>query len=102
MKILCLCHQGNVRSVAMAYMLKSYYKQDAIAAGIDSNSRGTIEMLFNWMDFCIVMETSIVQKLNSFDAVEKCLVCDVGPDIGVTVGVSHAFALPGLLPGGGR
>ena len=34
--------------------------------------------------------------------VQRRLRDDIGPDIGVTIGLSHAFALRGLMPRGGR
>lgn len=50
MKVLCVCEHGNVRSVALAYLIKTIYKHEAIAVGEEDTSPETMEMLGNWAD----------------------------------------------------
>lgn len=60
MKILTVCHAGAVRSVAMAYVLK-HYGHDALAISAQWNSESTIEMLCNWADRILVMDTEYLK-----------------------------------------
>lgn len=49
MKILCICKGGNVRSVALAQLLKNR-GYDALAVGAQDNSQETLKMLEKWAD----------------------------------------------------
>lgn len=49
MKVLCICEGGNVRSVALAQLIKEK-GHDAIAIGIDHVSVETNDMLMIWAD----------------------------------------------------
>jgi predicted protein tyrosine phosphatase len=75
-----MCQGGNVRSVAIGYVLKYQYGIDAIACSWEANTQETRDMLCNWADSVIVMEASfaqyIPQKYHS-----KLQVMDVGPDM---------------------
>ncbi len=53
MKIVCLCAEGNSRSVALAYLLK-LNGHEAIAVGLRSSRRPTREMLYKWADRIIL------------------------------------------------
>lgn len=50
MKILVLCNHGNVRSVALKYLIQRLYDHDVLAAGVEENSFDTLEMLFKWAE----------------------------------------------------
>lgn len=50
MKCLTICHQGNSRSVALAYILKDYLRHEAIAIGWNTTSPETRTMLYAWAD----------------------------------------------------
>lgn len=79
MRILCLCEGGSCRSVALAFLLKNKYGQDAIAAGWRLNTFNTLEMLYNWSDMIICLETYMKEKIDpKFH--NKVSVMDVGPD----------------------
>lgn len=50
MKVLCICEHGNVRSVALAYLIKTIYGHEAIAVGHKNVSKDTMDMLMMWAD----------------------------------------------------
>jgi len=83
MKILTLCSAGAVRSVAMAHVLKSRYGHDALAAGHNFNSQGTIDLLSGWADRIIVMQPRYAKgilKKHAHKIVEPALT-NVGDDV---------------------
>lgn len=79
MKILVLCNHGNVRSVALAYLIKTIYKHEAIAVGISETSKETQEMLFNWADKIITLYTN--PKFKVLPPFSKMHKLDVGEDV---------------------
>lgn len=52
-KILCICDHGNVRSVALAYLIKTIYKHETIAVGDKNITPKTMKMLKEWADLII-------------------------------------------------
>ena len=79
-KLLSLCEGGNVRSVACAYLLKTKYGCDAIAASWHYNSRETLALLFKWADNIVIMQPQFKDYVpDKFH--DKIVVVDVGPDI---------------------
>ena len=56
MKILCVCEQGNNRSVNFAQRLKYKYKADTISIGLATTSQETLKMLYDWADYIIIPE----------------------------------------------
>lgn len=79
MKYLCVCQGGNVRSVTLAYILKYERGLEALAMGWEPNTQETRDMLCDWADLIIVMETHMKDKLPERYH-DKVKVCDVGPD----------------------
>ncbi len=77
-KILCVCQGGNVRSVALATLLKQVYRQDALACGIEKNQPETVRLLCSWANVIVVMEPQFAEALPTGTATLK--VCDVGRD----------------------
>lgn len=78
-KILTMCAGGNVRSVALKYLLKYKYGHEALACGQDANSAETIDLLCNWADYVIVM-TEEYEKFVPEKYKGKLLCYDVGVD----------------------
>ena len=78
-KILTMCAGGNVRSVALKYLLKYRYKHEALNCGQDANSPETIEMLCRWADHIIVLEPDYA-KFVPETYKEKAFCYNVGPD----------------------
>lgn len=78
-KFLCVCQDGNVRSVAAAYRLKKYHGCDAIAAGWRRASADTFDMLCAWADHIVVMEQVYLAKIPERFR-DKAIVLEVGPD----------------------
>lgn len=79
MKILCLCEGGSCRSVALAFLLKNKYGQDALAAGWRLNTPETLIMLYDWADMIICLETYMKEKIPQ-QYHNKTSVFDIGPD----------------------
>ena len=64
---LCICAGGNVRSVAVAYLVKYKYQHNAIAAGVDFF--GDEEFVANLMSYAqhiIVVSEEIEIRLKRF------------------------------------
>lgn len=80
MKVLCVCHGGNVRSVGLKSLLQTRVTvcYDALACGVISNSDETIEMLCAWADAIVIMHPSIRKSIPPKYAV---LTYDVGEDV---------------------
>ena len=80
MKILCICDQGNNRSVTFAHLLK-YWGNDTLSAGMSTNSEATLVMLGEWADKIVLTEEKQLYSLGHgiFD-LTKVMFCDVGPD----------------------
>lgn len=80
MKIVTMCRQGLVQSVALADVLKMHFRPvDVIPIGHFANSAETIQMLCKWADRIVVMETHYKKHVPS-EFHDKVLICDVGPD----------------------
>lgn len=78
MKILTVCHGGNSRSVAMAYMLK-VQGHDALACGVGPNSEETKRVLYNWADLIVLMSAEFLPWIPK-EFMKKTVVVEVGPD----------------------
>lgn len=78
-RYLCICQGGNVRSVALATVLKQKYHQEAIAVGFERSSEGTLAMLAEWANVIIVMMDPY-RFCIPVEYQEKVIVCDVGED----------------------
>ena len=77
MKILCVCNQGNNRSVQFAHILK-YWKHDTIPIGIDTTTKETLKILYKWADVIICTdETQVIPA----EYQKKYRLWNVGPDI---------------------
>ena len=80
MRILCLCQQGNSRSVALAFLLKRHYHADALAAGLVTASKETLDMLYDWAEHIIVTDKELVAMVPE-NVQGKLHLWDVGTDI---------------------
>lgn len=79
-KVLCVCSGGNSRSVCLAFLLKSFFKIDALSSGVDFNSLETMQMLYGWADAIIVVDKELEDRIpKKFK--KKVMVWDVGPDV---------------------
>ena len=82
MKILCVCEHGNVRSVALAYLLKTIYGYDVLACGVRETSDETKKMLWNWADKVIALQDGLLEQMpRTTEDFKKGYVLDVGDDI---------------------
>ena len=77
-KFLTVCEGGNVRSVSMAFTLKHYFRQDAIAFSHAVNSDEILKILADWADYIIVMQPKFADRFGAWKP--KLRVVDVGPD----------------------
>lgn len=80
-RFLCVCQGGNVRSAALAGILKMHHGQDALACGVLSNSDDTLRVLAEWADYIVFMSQEIMPEWPPDLATEKICLVDVGPDI---------------------
>ena len=79
-KIVTMCRQGLVRSVALADVLKLHFEPvDVIPIGYFGNTIETRIMLFDWADHIIIMEAKYIKHVPD-EYKHKTLVCEVGPD----------------------
>jgi predicted protein tyrosine phosphatase len=84
-KVLCICEHGNVRSVALAYLIKTIYGHDALACGMRETGDDTKSMLLKWAEIVIVLDEQISLDLMKWKDEHKChrpqYLLDVGPDV---------------------
>jgi predicted protein tyrosine phosphatase len=79
MKVLTVCHGGNVRSVALAYVLKNLVDADALACGWSANTPETLSMLCEWADRIIIVQEHYLEKIPKRYR-DKVSVYEVGRD----------------------
>ena len=53
-KILCVCNQGNCRSVGTRYLLNKHGYKNVIAIGGANTSAETLKMLSDWADIILL------------------------------------------------
>lgn len=78
MKILCICANGNSRSVALAYILKEELGHEAIAVGFYTAKKETRKMLCEWADRIIVCYRGKQHWIEE-EYRHKLKIYDVGP-----------------------
>ena len=71
-----MCEGGTNRSVGLARVLKER-GHDAISVSWRWNSLDTIKLLCGWVDYVVVMEAYMKEKV---PFAKQLLVCEVGPD----------------------
>lgn len=81
MKFLCVCEGGNCRSVSLAYVLKDFYQQAALACGIREYMKDTLVFLCDlWKpDWIVLMQPGFMEHIPKVHC-HKVRVLDVGPD----------------------
>lgn len=79
-KILCVCENGNNRSVQFAHLLRYKYRpSDTIPVGTSMHSKETLDMLYDWADIIIVVEDKLVHKIPD-EFMDKVKIWHVGED----------------------
>lgn len=81
MKVLCVCEHGNVRSVALAYLIKTIYKHEAIAVGFKDLSKESFSMLTDWADKIVALTEEALPSLDTINIISKTDILNVGEDI---------------------
>jgi hypothetical protein len=76
MKILCVCNQGNKRSVFTKALLN--YNHDALSVGIDVNTPETLALLCEWADKILLAEPDMAIPEQWQDKIDKHFT--IGPD----------------------
>jgi hypothetical protein len=96
MKFLCVCDGGNVRSHALAFILKHEFRQEAIAVGRLYFSKESMVLLCEWADRIVVMQPHMEASIDpKFKDKLRCV--DVGVDrYGIWV---HPELLPQVKTG---
>ena len=78
-RFLCVCQDGNVRSVGLAYRLHNLEGHEAVPVGWNRLTRASLDIFCAWADYIVVMQAEYVEKIHeSFHP--KVRICDVGPD----------------------
>ena len=82
MKILTVCSHGNIRSAGLKYLLQVIYKHDVLNCGVEENSEDTRQMLFQWADKVIALDTTVFTVVDrEMDHSNKLELLDVGEDV---------------------
>lgn len=68
MRVLCVCEHGNIRSVALAYLIKTIYKHEVIAAGYKNLSEESLQGLMQWADVTLALNNEGYEKLREIGA----------------------------------
>lgn len=77
-RILCVCDEGNNRSVHFGHPLK-YWGNDVLTLGLNKNEADTQAMLFEWADVILLTAATQLAKV-PWDCRPKVLLLDVGED----------------------
>jgi hypothetical protein len=82
MRVVCVCHGGNVRSVGLARILKhgDFGNHDAVAIGCTTAGRTVKELLFSWADRIVCMQP-VMRETIPERYLPKVRICDVGEDV---------------------
>ena len=95
MKFLCVCQDGNVRSVAMAYQLHNKHGHEAVPVGWKRLSKASLDLFCEWADRIVIMQAEYADKIG--DAFKsKILIAEVGRD---RYGCKWGRGLPELVAG---
>lgn len=66
MKILVLCNHGNVRSVALKYLIQRLYDHDVLAAGVEDLTADTLLYLAKWADRIITLTPEAMKTMEGY------------------------------------
>lgn len=94
MKILCVCHAGAVRSVAMADILRQQFGHDAIPISWDKAPEDTWRMMCDWADKIFTVE-EYQSKRVPMGCFNKVVLIPLGVDVW---GSAHHPQLRAILP----
>ena len=75
-----ICRGGNIRSVAVAFLLKYKYSCDALAASFEKNDPSTLRMLVSWAQSIIVTEQGHLSLVPP-EFAQKIQLVDIGRDV---------------------
>lgn len=77
-KILCVCRWGNIRSVALARLLKKE-GFDALSCGVNAMREDTKKMLANWADVILIPSEKYRVYFSEYE--KKVFDMEIGEDI---------------------
>lgn len=79
-KVVTVCHRGNVRSVGLAWELKETYPgYDPVAIGYGTAGPELSDLLYRWADVIVVMMAGYERHVPA-EFKDKTRLCDVGAD----------------------
>lgn len=78
-RVLCICRRGQVRSVAVRFILTTLGFKKVIACGWESNDGETVEELCEWADVVLVVGRPSDWKIPT--PPEKTVMVEVGEDV---------------------
>lgn len=79
-KVLCVCQRGVIRSVGLSRRLKDKHGIEAIPVGWESSHPDTLNMLYKWADFIVVVEPYMLAKI-PIEFESKTLLAPIGRDV---------------------
>ena len=85
LRILTVCQGGQVRSVALKYLLTYKHGHECLACGWQSNSAETRAALYAWADYIVVLQSEFAAHIPAefhtrADGSRKLFAYDVGED----------------------
>lgn len=78
-RFLCVCQDGNVRSVGLAFLLHNKNGQEAIPVGWKRIGRSTVDYFCAWADYVVVLDREYAAKIPPLWR-DKVRIAHVGPD----------------------
>lgn len=80
MRVLCVCRNGQVRSVAARYILADWYGfRRVLACGWALNDAETLGMLCSWAEAVLLVGRPSQWYIEAIPA-NKCIPVEIGPD----------------------
>lgn len=77
-KFLTVCEGGAVRSVAMAFVLKYEFGQEAVPVSHAKSSQESLDHFSAWADHIVLMQPHFADKFSKWT--QKLVVVDIGHD----------------------
>jgi hypothetical protein len=78
LKILCVCDEGNKRSVVTRFLL-NHSEHEALSVGANTNSFETMSLLCGWADVILLAEPATNIPMHHLNKVDTRF--SIGPDV---------------------
>ena len=78
-KFLCVCQDGNVRSVGLAFRIHNLYGHEAVPVGWNRLTKLSLYRFCQWADYIVVLQAEYAKMIDP-EFADKVRVAEVGPD----------------------